>query len=92
MSSNKPSITGGKSKEWIPALAIFIAMVMATGPGVLLVNRSETVLGLPLIYAWGILWYLIIGTIALLTDFFIWRHDDAEEAEEAEGKGNKDGK
>ncbi len=55
-------------------VALFLAMAMATGPGVMLVNRPVTILGLPAIYFWGILWYFIIGGMAVLADRWLWRH------------------
>lgn len=59
---------------------------MATGPGVLLVNRPETFLGLPLIYVWGILWYLFICGIALVTDHFIWSKDKLKDEHQDESR------
>lgn len=56
-------------------IALSVALLMAVGPGVLLVNHPETFLGLPLVYAWAIFWYLVICVIAWLTDRLIWSKD-----------------
>ena len=61
-------------------LLFTVAMVMGTGPGVLLVNRPTSVFGIPLLYAWGILWYFILVGIAVLASKYLWKPDD--EAEE----------
>ncbi len=55
------------------SLAFVIAMLMSVGPGVLLVNRPEAFLGLPILYAWAIFWYFVLVAIALLAFFFVWR-------------------
>ena len=60
-------------------------MAMATGPGVLLVNRPDTVFGLPLVYAWGILWFVVIMIIMVLTDRHIWRHQSTGDSSKASG-------
>jgi len=64
-------------RSTVLTLGFAIAMLMGVGPGVLLVNRPETFLGLPLLYAWGIFWYLVIGAIALLAYLFVWNDQDS---------------
>lgn len=49
---------------------------MAVGPGVLLVNHPTIVLGLPLVYTWGIAWYLFICVVAIVSYGWIWRGED----------------
>ena len=56
-------------------LAISVCLLMAVGPGVLLVNRPETFLGLPLVYGWALFWYLVIAWIAWQMDRAVWRKD-----------------
>lgn len=53
----------------------FLAMVMGTGPGTLLVNRAVTIEGIPLLYLWGILWYVVLVVIALVAYFRIWNDE-----------------
>lgn len=79
--SQKPRL-----REWWVLVALFLAMAMATGPGVILVNRPVTILGLPAIYFWGILWYFIIGGLAVFADRRLWRHqlEETETKEEEE--------
>jgi len=68
-------------------MALFAAMVMGTGPGLLLVNpeaaRPETaftVFGLPTVYAWGLLWYAVQLVIILTACFTLWRTDGDDHA------------
>lgn len=58
---------------------VLLAMVMGTGPGTLLVNRAMTIKGIPLLYLWGIGWYLVLVTIAFVAYFRIWKADAGEE-------------
>lgn len=70
----------GKGRLAIVLAAVFlVAMVMGSGPGLYLVNPDPsdpqarfTVLGLPTIYAWGLLWYGV-QLMAVLTAYFkLW--------------------
>ena len=35
-------------------IAVAVAMLMGVGPGIYLVNRPDSFLGIPLLYAWGL--------------------------------------
>jgi membrane protein implicated in regulation of membrane protease activity len=59
--------------SWILAALFALSMVMGTGPGVLLVNRPDALFGVPLIFAWGIFWYLVQVAIVLVAYFAIWK-------------------
>lgn len=65
-----------KRLTWILGLAFALAMVMGPGPGVLLVNRAELFLGLPLIYVWGVFWYGVQLSVILLCYTLLWRRVD----------------
>ncbi len=54
-------------------LLFALAMIMGVGPGVLLVNRPDTLLGLPRIYTWGLLWYAVHIVIVITAYRFLWR-------------------
>lgn len=58
-----------------------VSMIMGTGPGTLLVNRAVTVQGIPLLYLWGILWYVVLVAIALVAYFRIWKTDTDDRGE-----------
>lgn len=76
MTTRKPSRLG----LVLAALFIF-SLIMAVGPGVLLVNRPTTVCGIPLVYAWGLLWYAVIVAIAVIANTCLWsRHQTYEDA------------
>ena len=59
-------------------VAFLIAMLMGTGPGVLLVNRPSTFLGLPILYTWAILWYAVQVVIALIAFRWLWQDAGSE--------------
>ena len=72
-----------RKRERIFVSALLVSMVIATGPGVLLVNRPETVFGFPIIYVWGVAWYFIIAGLAVATDRLVWSKDcDTENSED----------
>ena len=54
-------------------LLFALAMIMGVGPGVLLVNQPDTLLGLPRIYTWGLLWYAVHVVIVAMAYRFLWR-------------------
>lgn len=66
---------------WILGLAFAVAMVMGPGPGVLLVNRAELFLGLPIIYVWGVFWYGVQLSAILLLYALVWRVVDAADSD-----------
>jgi hypothetical protein len=62
-------------------------MFMGPGPGLLLVNpdreaANTNVMGIPIIYAWGLLWYAVLVGIILAAYILVWRHDDDVSDEE----------
>ena len=77
---------GPRTRTRLRSLLIVLfaaAMIMGTGPGVLLVNRPESVFGIPLVYAWGLLWYLVLVLIAVVASAFLWKSDDRDEEPDA---------
>jgi len=78
------SARGRRRLALILAILFAIAMVMGPGPGLRLVNPDVdgpragfTLLGLPVIYAWGLLWYGVQVAVVVTAYFALWRHDDA---------------
>ena len=65
-------------------LAVFaIAMIMGPGPGLYLINPDpadpdavRTVLGLPIVYAWGLLWYAVQAAVLIIAYFKVWSEDE----------------
>lgn len=59
------------------------ALVMGAGPGVYLVNGDPgdpdskfTIFGgVPIIYAWVALWYLVEASVAAVAYFCLWKDD-----------------
>ena len=69
-----------------------LSILMGTGPGILLVNRPDSVFGIPQVYAWGILWYLVQVAIALIAYFALWHDspdDDTQPVRDSEQGGSR---
>lgn len=81
--SHSPAARRRSGLGWVLAIAFALTMVMGTGPGVLLVNRPETFLGIPLVYAWGIFWYLVQVAIAVVAYFTVWKEAEVNESTSA---------
>lgn len=60
-------------------ISFFLTMLLGTGPGTLLVNRAVTIKGIPLLYLWGIVWYLVLVAIALIAYFRLWKSEADQE-------------
>ena len=59
------------------------AMLMGPGPGLRLVNpdidnpsAEFTVAGLPIIYVWGLFWFLVQVIIVVVAYFTVWNEQD----------------
>lgn len=64
---------------WGLTIAFVVALLMGPGPGTMLVNTAEPFLGVPTLYAWGMLWYLVEVAVVVLAYFFVWRFDEEPE-------------
>jgi len=58
------------------------SMFMGSGPGLRLINPDSadpnavfTIMGLPTIYVWGLLWYVVQLMVILIAYFKIWKRD-----------------
>ncbi len=47
------------------AAIVLTCLSLAVGPGLLLVNRPVFFLGIPIVYAWAIFWYLVLCGVAI---------------------------
>lgn len=81
--SNGSDPNSSSRRRWSVALiiAFLFVMVMGPGPGVLLVNPGEgdatpgTILGMPAVYAWALIWFAAQVIIVVLAYLKVWRHD-----------------
>ena len=80
------SETGNKGLSIILTLVFILAMVMGPGPGVYLINPgpehegpAPTLIGLPIVYAWAVLWFGVQAVVLVTAYFTVWA--DQEEAE-----------
>lgn len=63
-----------------------LSVVMGCGPGLYLVNPDptdpdslRTILGVPIIYAWGLFWVLIEAGVLVIACCTIWARECREE-------------
>ena len=80
------SETGNKGLSIILTLVFILAMVMGPGPGVYLVDPgpdhegpSPTLLGLPAIYAWAVLWFGVQAVVLVTAYITVWSGEEEEE-------------
>lgn len=62
-----------------------VALVMGPGPGLYLINPNpsdptalRTFLGMPIVYAWGLLWFIVLVGIIIIAYFKVWVKDEPE--------------
>lgn len=67
---------------WLSIIMVF-AMLMGPGPGLRLVNpdisdpaATYVIFGIPVIYAWGILWFFVQMTLVIVAYRTIWVEED----------------
>lgn len=85
----RPKAEGRRRLGAALAVVFLVAMVMGSGPGLYLVNPDPadpqarfTLLGLPTIYAWGLLWYAVQLAAVLTAYFKVWTATPAGEKQD----------
>ena len=80
------SETGNKGLSIILTLVFILAMVMGPGPGVYLINPgpehegpAPTLIGLPIVYAWAVLWFGVQAVVLVTADITVWADQEEEE-------------
>ncbi|MAM45127.1 MAG: hypothetical protein CMJ91_00330 [Planctomycetes bacterium] len=80
------SETGNKGLSIILTLVFILAMVMGPGPGVYLINPgpehegpAPTLIGLPIVYAWAVLWFGVQAVVLVTAYFTVWADQEEEE-------------
>ena len=83
---NDRSKAGNKRLSIVLALVFILAMVMGPGPGVYLVDPgpdhegpSPTLLGLPVVYAWAVLWFGVQAAVLVTAYLTVWQGREEEE-------------
>ena len=78
--------TGNKRLSLILAMVFIFAMVMGPGPGVYLVNPgadhegpAPTLLGLPIVYAWAVIWFGVQAAVLVTAYFTLWSRSEEKE-------------
>lgn len=78
--------TGNKSLPIVLTLVFILAMVMGPGPGVYLINPgpehegpAPTLIGLPIVYAWAVLWFGVQAVVLVTAYFTVWADQEEEE-------------
>lgn len=77
----------------ILTVVFFAAMLMGPGPGLRLINpdiedpnATFVVFGLPIVYLWGIVWYVVLVAIVCVAYFTVW----ADECKDESSSGGDD--
>ncbi len=65
--------------SWCLAAVFAFALIMGPGPGMALANHPVIFLGLPALYVWGLLWFLVEVAVVVLAYLFVWT--DADDSE-----------
>lgn len=65
--------------KWVLGGVFLFALIMGPGPGIYLVNgyaaKGETILGMPALYFWAVLWFLVEAAVVLTAYLTIWKKD-----------------
>jgi len=71
--------------SWVLGIIFVIAMAMGAGPGVYLVNPdpsapgpTPTILGMPILYAWGVGWFFVQAAVVIVAYLTLWRDEEIE--------------
>ncbi len=80
------SETGIKGLYIILTVVFILAMVLGRGPGVYLINPgpehegpAPTLIGLPIVYAWAVLWFGVQAVVLVTAYFTVWADQEEEE-------------
>ena len=71
-SEPKPKSKLGLILTWV----FVVALVMGPGPGLVLANRPTTIFGIPALYFWGLLWYVVEVSVVVIAFFCVWPKED----------------
>ena len=76
---NRRSASPGRGLGVILSLVFVLAVLMGAGPGIYLVNPDVSQpdvrvawFGVPIIYAWVMLWFLVQATVIVIAYFCLW--------------------
>ena len=65
-----------KKLGWILTVVFVVALLMGPGPGLLLVNKPMALFGLPALYVWGLIWFVVEVSVVVLAFLFVWSKDE----------------
>jgi hypothetical protein len=76
---------------WLLFGLFVFALVMGPGPGSALINPDPAdpearrfILGMPVVYAWAVLWYGVQAACVLIAYVKLWRDDESQSPAESE--------
>ncbi len=81
MNQSSHSLQARKRRRLGVVLSIVfaVALLMGPGPGVMLVNTPEPVFGFPVIYVWGLLWYVVEVAVVIAAYLYVWSDESDDE-------------
>ena len=75
-----------KGLSLVLALVFIFAMIMGPGPGVYLINPGAdhqgpppTLLGLPIVYAWAVIWFAVQAAVLVTAYLTLWSRSGEKE-------------
>ena len=77
--ASEPSADRAKRHKlglWL-SIVFALALILGPGPGILLVNTPSSILGLPAVYAWGLLWYVVEVGVVIAFYKCVWGNDES---------------
>ena len=66
---------------WVIGFGLLFALFMGPGPGLHLINpdtpdAARTLLGMPIVYAWGLIWFAVQAALLITAAFTIWSRSE----------------
>lgn len=83
------SVTSRRRLGWILAAIFGLAMLLGPGPGMLLINEPRSFLGIPQLYAWGLLWYVVEVAVVVAAYLWVWPRQQRASGQEGLGAGSE---
>ena len=70
-----------KLTGWILAAIFALALTMGAGPGIFLIDQTQSWFGLPRLYVWVIFWFCVEAIVVVVTYTVLWRAPDTEQGD-----------
>ena len=68
-----------KLAGWTLATVFALALTTGAGPGIFLIDQTQSWFELPRLYVWAIFWFCVETLVVIVTYMIVWRSPDAEQ-------------